>query len=408
MRRSRSYTQRLVAILVLYLFIVAFVTYKNNWATQNLDQSSLVASGGEDVQEEKGLVKVPEDGEVYRIIGDEETLPVQISNGTSTGFKGEQKIILVSGSSEFSQQHLGGCPDWNCRMTTDQSVINQSHAVIYYGGAYGAPKVRHPWQYYVFFTQESPMHSSASAPYPNFYNLTLGYRRDSDAPCPYGYSIHRKNTKITSLDYFNTMVNNKTKLAAWFVSNCGAPSGRSHLVQELQKYIQVDVYGGCGTMSCPKGQACSDMLERDYKFYFAFENSICKDYMTEKFWERMTMNVVVVVLKRAVVEPYVPPNSFIAADDFKSVKEMADYLLKLNNDNNMYLNYFKWKLNYEAVYLDGRVHDIRERPWGFCRLCKLLWAVPLKYKSYPDAQRWWNEEAKCDHDLVNRLVKNSP
>lgn len=38
----------------------------------------------------------------------------------------------------------------------------------------------------------------------------------------------------------------KTKMAAWFASNCRAVSNRLDLVETLQKYIAVDVYGDCG------------------------------------------------------------------------------------------------------------------------------------------------------------------
>lgn len=59
-----------------------------------------------------------------------------------------------------------------------------------------------------------------------------------------------------------------------------------HYARELSKYIQVDIYGTCGTLRCPRSQsqACFDMLDEDYKFYLAFENSNCKDYITEKFF----------------------------------------------------------------------------------------------------------------------------
>ncbi len=34
---------------------------------------------------------------------------------------------------------------------------------------------------------------------------------------------------------------------------------------------------------------CFDLLEKDYKFYLAFENSNCLDYITEKFWNNALM-----------------------------------------------------------------------------------------------------------------------
>jgi glycoprotein 3-alpha-L-fucosyltransferase len=73
---------------------------------------------------------------------------------------------------------------------------------------------------------------------------------------------------------------------AWFVSNCGARNRRLQYAHDLQKHISVDIYGACGTKKCPRSTAakCFDMLDRDYKFYLAFENSNCKDYITEKFF----------------------------------------------------------------------------------------------------------------------------
>ena len=40
-------------------------------------------------------------------------------------------------------------------------------------------------------------------------------------------------------------------------------------------YFRWIVYGACGTKTCPRSQAnnCFKMLDREYKFYLAFENS---------------------------------------------------------------------------------------------------------------------------------------
>lgn len=42
----------------------------------------------------------------------------------------------------------------------------------------------------------------------------------------------------------------------------------------------------CGNKKCPrnKAQQCFQMLNRDYRYYLAFENSNCREYITEKFF----------------------------------------------------------------------------------------------------------------------------
>lgn len=74
-----------------------------------------------------------------------------------------------------------------------------------------------------------------------------------------------------------------------------------------------------------------------YYFYLAFENSICQDYITEKLWNHgYGHDVIPITLKRSIVERYVPPHSFIAVDDFKTIRDLANYLKYLMNNLSAY------------------------------------------------------------------------
>ena len=65
---------------------------------------------------------------------------------------------------------------------------------------------------------------------------------------------------------------------AWFVSHCNSQSDREALVTSLREHINVDVYGGCGSLKCNPGtpEECYQMLNRSYKFYLSLENSVCQ------------------------------------------------------------------------------------------------------------------------------------
>lgn len=108
--------------------------------------------------------------------------------------------------------------------------------------------------------------------------------------------------------------------------------------------LTIDIWGKCGEdLSCPKGiktryNDCENKIESDYFFYFAFENSICDYYSTEKLWTRSkNYYTVPVVLNRSIAESVgFPGDGFIAVDDFSNVTELGDYLFKLQHDHRKY------------------------------------------------------------------------
>ena len=128
---------------------------------------------------------------------------------------------------------------------------------------------------------------------------------------------------------------------------------------------KVDIYGACGSLKCPRRESdCVEMLQKDYKFYLAFENSNCKDYVTEKFFTNALQNGVVPIVMGASVEEYAaiaPPHSFLHVDQFDSPAALAEYLKLLDRDDNLYNEFFQWQTRGEWL-----------RTRFFCRVCSML------------------------------------
>ena len=118
-------------------------------------------------------------------------------------------------------------------------------------------------------------------------NWTATYRLDATIVTPYEKFVHFDNfTNLPERPLRNYALG-KTKKVAWFVSNCGDSNGRLDYAKILQRYIQVDIYGTCGPLDCPRNSDshdCFGPLKKHYKFYLSFENSNCRDYITEKLY----------------------------------------------------------------------------------------------------------------------------
>ncbi|KAF2364979.1 Glycosyl transferase family 10 [Trinorchestia longiramus] len=201
-----------------------------------------------------------------------------------------KKILMYNGMNSWGMKAGRGhfmklkCPVDTCVLTGSRSEISSADAVVFKDHFSDPHHSRDPNQIWIMYMLECPLHTQHFSQ-PNVFNWTATYRHDSDLVAPYErYMYH--DPFIKQRNQTISYASGKSRQVAWFVSNCGARNNRLQYAKELGRYIGVDIYGACGTKRCPRSSStrCFEMLNRDYKFYLAFENSNCRDYITEKFF----------------------------------------------------------------------------------------------------------------------------
>lgn len=200
-----------------------------------------------------------------------------------------------------------------------------------------------------------------------FFNYTHSYFRASNVN-NYKSRIYNVTTlKVETNRDFATEKRAKLKSssfdnsALWFVSNCGSSSvssARFEYATELSKYMNVTVGGGCSGRFRSKTPGIrrkkpirGEPAMEKYLFYLAFENSLCRDYITEKYWSRITEShlTIPVVLGGLSIEDYervAPENSFIHVKNFSSPAELAKHLKFVSQNDEAFNYYHQWRNKY--------------------------------------------------------------
>ncbi|CAH1773381.1 unnamed protein product [Owenia fusiformis] len=258
-------------------------------------------------------------------------------------------------------EDLQTCFYKNCKIVSDKSLFNQSDVVIFHvqdlpellKHKHPLPTYHPPHQKWLLMTQEPKTRSGTRLPLFKYHldgqiNITSSYSYDDDITIPYGWTepLPRPNQTVITQKIMETrtMLKQKRKLMVQLVSHCNTFSQREDMVNDMKKYVNVDVYGKCGR-PCRDDDRCLEDLGRVYKFYLAFENSDCKDYITEKVWENAFKNNMVPVIFGEMTDfkRLLPPNSYININTFSSFKELSEYLNMLDQNNDKYEKYFEWK-----------------------------------------------------------------
>jgi glycosyltransferase involved in cell wall biosynthesis len=200
----------------------------------------------------------------------------------------------------------------------------------------------------------------------SMFDLRMDYHQDADVVYPY-YTNFK--------EYLNReKVSEKENKVCMIISSSINQSGRMEYIKELIEYIDIDSYGKLYnnmTMVNDIGRETKLQVYSKYKFVIAFENAICQDYVTEKFYDPLIVGSVPIYMGAPNIEELIPgDNCYINVRDYKSAKDLADYLKRCFQDNDEYMKYHKWR---RKPLRKGFVEKVEVQDIDpFVRLCNLL------------------------------------
>ncbi|XP_053404157.1 glycoprotein 3-alpha-L-fucosyltransferase A-like [Mercenaria mercenaria] len=352
----------------------------------------------------KNVVK-RESRDIWKVVPGEDSIVDQVAfNPKINSDLPPKRILMQHGVSGWGQQEgrttfiEHDCNVKNCELVSnpnpgeiyDARMFKEIDLNSYLVKSMFKETMRTPDQVWIMFGLESPEASPNYEGLNNVINWTATYRHHSTIVTPYDKWVPFNNiSSIVAQKNTKNYAEGKTKLGAIFVSNCDASNNRLEYIKELKKHMTVDIFGYCGDLECSKNpqNSCFDMLRKDYKFYFAFENANCRDYITEKFFLNALRNDVLPVVMGANPDDYkrvAPPGSFIHIENFKGPEDLAKYLLKVAADDTEYNKYFQWKET--GTFIDTKF---------WCRICSMLWDPNRPRLSVSNLNEWWRGEGIC-------------
>ena len=264
----------------------------------------------------------------------------------------EPCLILYWSTIFGSQPHIE--KRWNdndcpvvCQVTSDRSRAREADGFVVHArdSHMTPPKESVPW---ILHTQENPVYTPVmkNAKFMSRFNLLMSYRLDYDFPVPV-YPMPQLTPPLTFKE--------KTKLIMAAFSNCEPV--RTEYMRQLMKFVQVDSYGAClrnkndlvsryGSKNGKNFKELKSELARQYKFTLVFFNQDCEYFVDDQLSHALNAGSVPVVMSTDKLDEFLPGNlrqSVIKVRDFRTPKDLSDYLKYLSTNETEYNNYLTWK-----------------------------------------------------------------
>ncbi|XP_054711973.1 alpha-(1,3)-fucosyltransferase 10-like [Uloborus diversus] len=299
-------------------------------------------------------------------------------------------------------------------------------AILFYGSSFSPtdlPLPRMPYHDWALLHEESPKNNYlfSMEKVMKLFNHTATFRRESDLPLTLQYLQSLDSLKSKKFFVPTAVKSLKSKELAPVVyvqTDCNTPSERDSYVEELAKHIPVDSYGKClQNKELPPGltDAASSFnseafffILSQYKFNLAFENAVCRDYITEKLWRPLEIGSVPIYYGSPAVEDWLPnPESAILAKNFASPKHLAEHLLRLKADDEAYERHLEHKI-LNKISNKRLIEGTAYREWGVnndltkpnfidsfeCLVCK---RVAENYRREQKGQKRKKYQATMEH-----------
>ncbi|CAF0745101.1 unnamed protein product [Didymodactylos carnosus] len=174
---------------------------------------------------------------------------------------------------------------------------------------------------------------------------------------------------------------------------------------KLGTYYPIDQYGLC----TEKRRLSKEEFEKilfNYKFYLAFENSYCLDYITEKvFYNALVHGGIPIVMgaSESNYDELLPKSSFMYISHSSNFTEFGSELVRIGSDIDRYKTYHEWRTEYRVLtWPDGYYLDAK-----FCDLCTKLQQKTFQSKTYTNFSDWLNkcqEPSMSESEVENFLA----
>ena len=218
------------------------------------------------------------------------------------------------------------------------------------------------------------------------FNWTISLSRNATIYKKFGYFYKKNDTEILVTPPKEIFVHsNRSKDYCWIISNCGQTfhNDRNKIVQSLIGSLssKVHIWGAATKRGCVNGKhpnvvdhgltteglrshlGVPQTLLKDCKFYFAFENSNCTDFVTTRFITSVVAGAVPIVLGRLDTYNEMPPGSFVHLSQFGSITELAKHLDSLARSEEKLKSYHEWRKYYRYEQTGAE---------AACKLCRKL------------------------------------
>ena len=165
------------------------------------------------------------------------------------------------------------------------------------------------------------------------------------------YSMFLLGNFSTLINLREKILNNhkRNKFCAAVISHPKTIDGfRIEFINELNKYKKVDM-GGLFRNNI--GGRVKDKIKflSQYKFSIAMENSMADGYITEKIPHSFIAGTIPIYYGDYVFDEYINPKSIIFIKGFKDIKKKIDYIIRIDNNDELYK-----KISKEKILVDNK------------------------------------------------------
>jgi GR25 family glycosyltransferase involved in LPS biosynthesis len=290
--------------------------------------------------------------EVFNIDGTDSD--IQSSNDNFIVGKKTDKIIkTISYCDWWTEEYDGGIFNYEQNFLTllleaygdniKLKLINpHENPDILFFSSFGNTNERFSAKNKIFYTGESLSKNTNAS-----YNLTFDKNSINNARFPI-WLVYLNNGILKKCIERNNnfIVPEKNKFCSFICSNDRQSEHRKEFVEKLSQYKMVDCGGPFMNnigYTVPRGENCSGKIEHNkkYKFAIAFENKKYPGYVTEKILDCYKSNCIPIYWGcNEIIEDF-NPSTFINSNNFDNFEDLVNYIIKVDNNDELYNSYFK-------------------------------------------------------------------